>query len=157
MAEDLHRWAPRQAREFEQLGRDLDQLPTEEAASLAGWLRRTAPRRTGALLRSISARSNEVVALNYADIQDEGGTIRAVRRGWLTIPVRPGYVPGPGYVTVRGRDGNQYVLRSGSFELWAVRRRSVRIRGSRWKSRALAQHLREAEERVAEQLVEAGT
>jgi len=154
MAQDLERWAPRLAAELQQLARELPDVPSTEATHLADQVRRLAPRRTGFLRRSIAARGPEVLAAEYAEIQSEGGTIRALRRGWLTIPVRPGYTPGPGYVTVRGRDGNQYVVRSGSYELWAIRRRSVRIPGTRFLPRALAAHLRAAEERLGDDFVE---
>lgn len=157
MSVDLERWAPKLAREFDELARDLPDVPTEEAKHLAGEIRRVVPRRSGFLLRSVEPRGSEVLAADYAGIQSEGGTIKAVRRAWLTIPVRPGYVPGPGFVTVRGRDGNQYVIRSGSYELWAVRRRTVRIPGTRFLPRALEAHLKASTERLETKLVEAGT
>lgn len=154
MSQDLERWAPDLAADLERVRRDLPQIPRDEAPHLADQIRRLAPKRSGFLRRSVQPRGPEVLAAEYAGIQSEGGTIKAIRRGWLTIPVRPGYTPGPGYVTVRGRDGNQYVVRSGSYELWAVRRRSVRIPGTRFLPRALAAHLEASVVRLADDFVD---
>lgn len=155
MPDELEHWAPHLARDLDRVRRDLPEILEVEADHLAATTRRLAPRRSGALRASIMARGPDVTSsVPYAVLQSEGGVIKALRRGWLTIPVRRGYKPGAGYVTVRGRDGHQYVVRSGSYDLWAVRRRQVRIRGSRYLDRALAAHLEQADERVTKVLVD---
>lgn len=155
MAEELERWAPRLAHDLTRVVRELPEYLEVEADHLRDTTRRFAPRASGRLRASILARGLSVLSnVPYAVLQSEGGVIKSLRHGWLTIPVRPGYVPGGGYVTVRGRDGNQYVVRSGTLQLWAVRRRQVRIRGTDYLQRALAAHLDKAGERMAERLVD---
>ncbi len=154
MAQELERWAPELARDLERVRRDLPEYIEDEAGHLTVEVRKRAPHKSGALRRSFFPRGPDVLTDSpYANIQSEGGVIRSLRHGWLTIPVRPGYTPGAGYVTVRGRDGNQYVVRSGSYQLWAVRRREVRIRGTGYLDRALAEHLTDSPERIADRLV----
>jgi hypothetical protein len=149
--EMLERWAPRLAGELRDLPEALDRELTEEADRLARTTARHAPRRTGFLARSFKGDEQQVTSTApYAVTASEGGVIRARAHGWLLIPVRPGYRPGPGFVTVRARNGERVVLRAGTPELWAIRRREVRIRGSRYLERALEDHLQGAPERVAD-------
>jgi hypothetical protein len=151
---ELERWARQLPKDLTRVQREIPEYLEDEAQRLAATTRRFAPRQSGALRASILARGLQIAALPYAEIQSTGGRIRSQKHGWLTIPVRPGYSPGTGYVTVRGRDGNQYVLRSGTVQLWAVRRREVLIRGTRYLERALSVHLERAGERVGQRLVD---
>lgn len=154
MATELERWAPELANDLARVGKEAESYLVPEAEHLATSIRRVAPVRSRALLRSIVARELDVSALDYATLQSEGGTVKALHHGWLTIPVRPGYTPSGGYVTVKGRDGNQYVIRSGTMELWAARRRSVRIRGTQFLRRGLDDHLAGAGDRIAKRITD---
>jgi hypothetical protein len=153
-------WAARLAQGIRKSVGQLPRTLEEEAQHLAAATRLFAPRKSGALQESIRAQGPEVIvagpAAAYAKIQNDGGPIVARRHGWLTIPVRPGYVPGPGLVTLKSRDGNQIVVRSGTYELWAIRRRVVTLKGSRYADRALEVHLEHAAERVLRTLPDAG-
>lgn len=159
MSVDLERWAPELAADLERLARNQIDLVEPEAPILRDSLRRFAPRASGVLRRSFGWENTVATGLTvtssapYAALQSEGGVVRA-KRGWMTIPIRLGYRPGAGFVTVRGRDGHQYIVRAGTHELWATRRREVRIRGSRYLDRALAAYLPDADERVADRLVD---
>jgi hypothetical protein len=142
LAELFDQWAGELAHDLRQAPRAVDTQLHAETRVLAGITRRLAPRASGALAESIEPDGLTVVSdVPYAELQSTGGTVTARQHGWLTIPVRAGYRPGGGYVTVRGRDGNPIVMRSGTYELWAVKRRSVRVPGSRYLQRALEQHL----------------
>lgn len=154
MADELFdHWATRLAADYREVAGQLPLTLAQEAQLLAATTRRLAPKATRALERSIRAQGPEVVSgLPYAEIQSTGGIIQARQHGWLTIPVRRGYRPAPGFVTVRSRDGNQIVVRSGTYELWAIRRREVRMRGSQYLERALEEHLTKAGERVLDKL-----
>lgn len=149
--ETLERWAPRLADELGDVPRDLQRLRSTEAERLADTLARTAQRgHTGRLRRSFEAKGPDVTSsVDYAEVASTGGTIVAKVHGNLVVPVKPGYTPGPGYVTVRARNGSLIVVRSGTHELWAVRRREVRVTGSRYLERGLAKHLEHADERAA--------
>jgi hypothetical protein len=154
VSDDLERWAPELARDVDRIARDPEALIRPEARLLSDAARRRAPVARGALRRSIEDRGLSITTdVSYAVLQSEGGVVRALNHGWLTVPIRPGFVAGPGYTTVRGKDGQQYIVRSGSYQLWAVRRREVRIPGNRWIERALEDHLQKADDRVAERLV----
>lgn len=150
MPVELEDWATRLAAALRDvhLRRELE----EEADRLAAVAARHAPRRTGALARSFRGRGLHVEAAPYAEIVSEGGTVRSARIGGLLVPVRPGYRPGPGFATVRSRGGQRIVVRSGTHELWAIRRREVRLRGDHFLARALESHLDHADERVARAL-----
>lgn len=153
MSDELERWAPETAGDHDRLGRRLPELLEPEAEGLAGTARQLAQKRSGALRRSILARGLSVLSDSpYAVLQSEGGIVRSKRYGWLTIPVRAGFVPGPGFATVRSGTG-QIVVRSGTLQLWAVRRRQVLIRGNRFLVRALEQHRQQAADRVGARLV----
>jgi len=124
-----------------------DELPRD----LAAWAGRLAPRVSGRLRRSFDTRGSAVTSsVDYAELVDRGGTIRARAHGFLLVPVRPGQRPLDA-VTV-GPRGAQVIVRSGTYELWAVRRREVRIRGTRYLQRAEAAHVREARKDLAEEL-----
>lgn len=150
MSETLERWAPRLAGDLRALPEALDRALDTEADHLARTAGRLAPRASGRLARSFVGQDHRVTSTApYAVVASEGGIIRARAHGWLLVPVRPGYRPGPGFTTVTTRGGERIVIRSGTRELWAIRRREVRIRGSRYLERALDAHLQEAPERVA--------
>jgi hypothetical protein len=149
--EMLERWAPRLAGELRDLPEALDRELTAEADRLARTAARLVQRRSGALARSFRGEDHRVTSTKpYAVMASEGGVIRARAHGWLLVPVRPGYHPGPGFSTVTTRGGQRIVIRNGTHELWAVRRREVRVRGSRYLERALEDHLQGAPERVAD-------
>lgn len=141
----LERYLRQTPREVERLVED--DLPR----GLAGWARRLAPRVSGRLRRSFDSRDGTVTtSVDYAEIVDRGGAIRARAHGYLVVPVRPGVRPLDA-VTV-GPRGNQIIVRSGTYELWAVRRREVRIRGTRYLQRAEAAHLPEARAEIVQEL-----
>jgi len=154
VSDELEPWTTRFAGNLHRMaGRVPDELE-REAERAAATVREFAPRRSGALRRSIKRLGKTVHSdLPYAQLQSEGGVVRPVRRQFLTIPVRRGFAPGPGFVTVRSSGGG-LVFRSGTRQLWAVRRREVRIRGSRYLLRALEAHMQKADVRVAKRLVE---
>lgn len=161
MATDLERWTERMAaitaaepeRAKKELGLETDALRDE--------LKKSAPKKRGRLEKSIRSKGLSVVTRSrYAIMQDQGGRIDPKRRAWLTIPVKKGYRPGPKYFTITGRDGNQYVLRRGSRELWAIRRRFVMIPATHFLQHGLDKHLAQTDERLAkraeDRLSEAG-
>lgn len=157
MAELFDHWALRLASDYREAVGRLPLTMRQEARLLAARVRRLAPVDSRRLQNSIRETEAAVTSdVPYAEIQDQGGVITARQHGWLTIPVRRGYRPAPGFVTLRSRDGNQIVVRSGTRELWAIRRREVRIKGSRYLERALEGHLEEAGGRVLATLPDVG-
>jgi hypothetical protein len=136
------------------VARETPAIVAAEATPLARTVARTAPRRSGRLARSFRARGLEVISTAPHALQvDRGGVIRARRHGYLLVPVRPTYAPTtPGLVTVRGRRG-PIVVRSGTWDLWALRLRQVRTRRTDYLAEALRRHLDDSPERVAEGLV----
>jgi hypothetical protein len=147
MAIELEVWAGRLAHELRELAA-LDQ--EAEAGQLLRIARRYAPGRLGTQLRTQGA---QVVSdVPGAQLLSEGGTIRPKRARWLLIPLpgRPKNVgQGPNYVTIGKRADIRYVIDRQTKELVAVRKLSVTIRGSRWMDKALEEHTREAEQRLA--------
>lgn len=155
--EELVPWATRLARELRDVPEVVDQLLDAEALRLARTAAKFAPRSSGALSKSFSAKGAEVrSSVPYAAVASEGGRVVARRVSDLLVPVKPGYRPGPGYVTIRARSGERIVVRSGTHELWAIRRREVQLRGSGYLGRALETHLEQADERVAAKLPDVG-
>lgn len=150
MTVKLEPWARETAAEFRAV-----KLPTvlqQEARNLAWLASRSAPRATGHLSLSIYAVGPRVeTRAPYASVVNTGGVISARRHGYLTIPVRPGFRPGPGFVIARSSKG-PLVVRAGTHEIWALLRRSVTVRGTRYLDTALTVHLATAQERVGSQL-----
>lgn len=139
MPDELVDWAAQKAARM--VKADFRTALAAEAQRLASTLSRYAPVRSGFLRRSFHSAGKQVRSADYARIVSEGGVIRAKRGRMLTIPV-PGYVPGPDYVTVSDRSGGQAIFRRGTYELWAIRRREVIVRGSGYLTRATQDFLR---------------
>ena len=145
MPVELDIWAGRLRGELERLEPDLG----DEASRLLRVARRYAPGKLGQTL-SVE-RASVVSSVPYAEFTSKGGILRPKRARWLRIPL-PGQPrdarDGPDYVTVGERPDTRHVLRRSTGELVAVRKLQVRIRGSGWIPRALAEHEREAERRL---------
>lgn len=114
----------------------------EEARRLLSIARKHAPRRFKQAL--FEDRGRIFSRLEGAEISSTGGLIRAKRARWLLIPL-PGQPKnvgkGSGYVTFpRGDHFKRYVLDTNTKQLVAVRMKAVRIRGTRWMDRALAEY-----------------
>lgn len=156
MPVELDYWAGRLARKFRDEPKKAERDLKEEAKALRDHLKATAPRAKGRLMRSIYAKEFSVITyVAYAEVQNEGAKVVPKRRAWLTIPLRKGYrASSRQFFTINGRDGNQYVLRKKTRELWAIRRRSIVIPGSGWMDRGLRTHLMFAEERLADAFAE---
>jgi hypothetical protein len=133
------------------LGRDLRALPREmdgavqvEGDGLAATARALAPRRTGALRRSIRVvrdrRGRTMITSSHpgAEVQSAGGTVRPERGEWLRVPLS-GRSDTPGEWIRRARDGRLFV--GSRSRIVAVLVRSVRLRGSGYLERALQAHL----------------
>ena len=113
-----------------------------ETKRLALVLRKYAPRRTGALRKSIRWVGANVLASDYARVQSEGGRVVPRRYAFLAVPLRADYRPGPGFITARERNGVRAVLSRNTYEVWAIRRRSVLVKGSHFMERGLEEHQR---------------
>jgi hypothetical protein len=121
-----------------------------EVEELADTVREVVTVRSGRLRKSIRVRGLEVISRHRgAKFHSTGGLISAKKHEFLTIPVRKGYRRAPKYLTIKRADGDQFVIRRGTRELWAIRRRQVYVRGSRYLDKALERHIQETGERVA--------
>lgn len=155
MAEELADWCIRMRDRMAPALRYIDNLSDVEAKHLRDGLRNYAPVVSGALRDSIEVEGSDIEMLIYGRMINFGGTIKAKRLAWLTIPLL-GYKQGPGYVTIhpKSRPTLGYVFRRSDGELMANRRREVTIRGQRWIERALTSHLLKADQRLIDEAEE---
>ncbi len=115
----------------------------DQAQSLAAF-------KTGRLRRSIKSKGLIVLSRHPAALfQNKGGILKAKKHEFMTIPVRPGFRRAPKYVTIKRADGSEFVIRRGTTQLWAVKRRAIVIAGNRYLDRALDRHLGVTGDRVS--------
>lgn len=131
MSERALTWAPRLAASLRGAHASVAAVHRARARATYQAIRRTVPRRTGHLARSLALReAGTTSAITYpAEYRalDEGGVVRPQHGAWLAVPIGP-------HVRARSprEDGRLIVIRRSDGRLYLLRRRG-RVGEIRWR------------------------